>query len=191
MSRAEQRPGAAVSRRARREDRRQGGLVGRGRPRRAWIRSPRPTTRTTRSCTSRRAALAEAAADRRGRRRGRVAAVAAGRRAAGAQGRVHHDRHADHVRIEDPRGLDPAVRRHRHRAAARGGHPDPRQDQHGRVRDGLAPPRTPPTARPATRGTSTGSPAARAAAARRRWPRSRRRWPSAPTPAGRSASPRR
>ncbi|EUA33945.1 amidase family protein [Mycobacterium xenopi 3993] len=29
----------------------------------------------------------------------------AGRRAAGAQGRVHHRRHAHHVRIQDPRGL--------------------------------------------------------------------------------------
>ena len=126
---------------------------------------------------------------RRGRRRGRAAAVAAGRCAAGAQGRVHHHRHADHVRVEDPRGLDVAVRRHRHRAAARRGHPDPGQDEHGRVRDGLAPPRTRRTARPATRGTSTGCPADRAAAARRRWPRSRRRWPSGRTPAGRSASP--
>ena len=68
--------------------------------------------------------------------RRRDAAVAAGRCAAGAQGRVHHHRHADHVRIEDPRGLDVAVRRHRHGAAAGGGHPDPRQDEHGRVRDG-------------------------------------------------------
>ena len=82
-----------------------------------------------------------------------------------------------------------AVRRHRHRAAARGGHPDPGQDEHGRVRDGLAPPRTPPTARPAIRGTSTGCLADRAAAARRRSPRSRRRWPSGRTRAGRSASP--
>ncbi len=73
----------------------------------------------------------------RGRRRRRVAAVAAGRCAAGAQGRVHHQRHADHLRIEDPRGLDVAVRRHRHRAAARGRHPDPGQDEHGRVRDGF------------------------------------------------------
>ena len=40
-------------------------------------------------------------------------------------------------RIEDPRGLDVAVRRHRHRAAAGGRYSDPGQDQYGRVRDGL------------------------------------------------------
>ena len=39
--------GAAVSRRTRREDRIQGGLVHKRRPVRAWIRSPRPTTSTT------------------------------------------------------------------------------------------------------------------------------------------------
>ena len=63
-----------------------------------------------------------------------------------------------------------------------------RQDQHGRVRDGLVAPRTPPTARRATRGTSPASPAAPAAARRRRSRRTRRRSRSAPTPAARSAS---
>ena len=73
------------------------------------------------------------------RRAGRrhPAGLAAGRRAAGAQGRLHHGRHAHHLRVEDPRGLAPAVRRHRHRAAARGRDHDPGQDEHGRVRDGL------------------------------------------------------
>lgn len=42
--------------------------------------------------------------------------------------------------------------------------------------------RTPLTVPPATRGISTGYPAVPVAAARRRWPRSRRRWPSDPTP---------
>ena len=58
-------------------------------------------------------------------------------RAAGAQGRLHHDRHAHHRGLEDPRGLAPAVRRHGHRAAAGGRDHDPGQDQHGRVRHGL------------------------------------------------------
>lgn len=40
-------------------------------------------------------------------------------------------------------------------------------------------------------GTPTGCPAVRAAAAPRRWRRSRRRWPSGPTPADRSVSLRR
>jgi aspartyl-tRNA(Asn)/glutamyl-tRNA(Gln) amidotransferase subunit A len=48
---------------------------------------------------------------------------------------------------------------------------------------------TPPTARPATRGTSTGSRVAPVAAPRPRSPRSRPRSRSAPTPAARSASP--
>ena len=42
-----------------------------------------------------------------------------------------------HLRIEDPRGLVPAVRVDHHRAAARGRRDPHRQDQHGRVRDGL------------------------------------------------------
>ena len=53
------------------------------------------------------------------------------------EGRPRHPRTADHLRLEDPRGLDPALRRHRRRAAARGRPADPGQDQHGRVRDGL------------------------------------------------------
>ena len=74
------------------------------------------TARSTRSCTSTPSgALAQAA---RGRRtpRGRRAARPAGRRAAGAQGRPHHDAACPTTcGSQDPRGLDPAVRRHRHR----------------------------------------------------------------------------
>ena len=40
-------------------------------------------------------------------------------------------------RIQDPGGLAAAVRRHDRRAAARRRSRDPRQDEHGRVRDGL------------------------------------------------------
>jgi hypothetical protein len=47
------------------------------------------------------------------------------------QGRAHD------LRLADPRGLAAPVRRHRGRAAAEAGVVDPRQDQHGRVRDGL------------------------------------------------------
>ena len=59
------------------------------------------------------------------------------RGAARAQGRALHRGRPDHGRLAHPRGLAPAVRRDRHRAAQgrRRGHP--RQDQHGRVRDGL------------------------------------------------------
>ena len=42
-----------------------------------------------------------------------------------------------HRGLAHPRGLPGAVRRAHHRAAARGRRGHPRQDQHGRVRDGL------------------------------------------------------
>lgn len=48
----------------------------------------------------------------------------------------HHQGHAHHLRFAHPGRLAPAVRRHGDRAAARGRHPDPGQDQHGRVRHG-------------------------------------------------------
>ena len=69
--------------------------------------------------------------------RGRRAGRPAGRRAAGAEGRADLLRGADHLRLEDPGGLDPALRRDRDPAAARRRHRDLGQDQHGRVRDGL------------------------------------------------------
>ncbi len=76
-----------------------------------------------------------------------------------------------HRRLADPRGLPRAVRRAHHRAAARGRRGDPRQDQHGRVRDGLvdrALGATGPTANPwaldrVPGGSSGGSAAAVAA----------------------------
>ena len=68
------------------------------------------------------------------RRRG---AAPAGRRSDRGQGRHHHQGHAHHCGLAHPRGLGAAVRRHRH-ATPQGGRPaHPRQDQHGRVRDGL------------------------------------------------------
>ena len=57
--------------------------------------------------------------------------------AVGAEGCVHHHRHAHHMWIEDPRRLDVAIRRNRDCADPAGRHPDPGQDQHGRVRHGL------------------------------------------------------
>ena len=61
----------------------------------------------------------------------------AGRRPGRGQGRVHHHRHADHLRLAHPGGLAPAVRRHDHAAAQAGRRDHPGQDQHGRVRHGL------------------------------------------------------
>ena len=57
-------------------------------------------------------ALAQARAVDAKRARGREARPA-GRCPARAQGHLHHRGHPDHRRLEDPRGLDPAVRRDR------------------------------------------------------------------------------
>ena len=65
-------------------------------------------------------ALAQAADDRRRARAGRRARPAGGRPDRG-QGRVHHDRHADHLRLEDPGGLAPALRRHDQRRLKQAG----------------------------------------------------------------------
>ena len=100
-------------------------------------------------------------------------------------------RHADDLRIEDPRRLAAALRRDGHQAAARGRRHHPRQDQHGRVRDGLVHRELRLRPDPQPVGPRAGSPAARPAARPPRWPPTRRRWRSAPTPAARSASPRR
>jgi hypothetical protein len=85
-------------------------------------------------------------------------------------------------------GWRPAVRRHGHPRLIGRRHRHPRQDQHGRVRDGLLdrelgvrPDAQPVGPRPDPRRLGGGSAA--------RSPRSRRRWRSAPTPAARSASP--
>ena len=81
-------------------------------------------------------ALARAAGDRRPAPGGR-AARPAGRGAGRGQGRVHHHRHAHDLRLAHPGGLASAVRRDDHAAAQAGRRDHPRQDQHGRVRDGL------------------------------------------------------
>ena len=67
----------------------------------------------------------------------RLARLAARRRADRGQGRARHQGPAHDLRVADPRGLGAAVRRHGG-GPREGGRPaDPRQDQHGRVRDGL------------------------------------------------------
>ena len=128
---------------------------------------------------------------RRGRPppRGRRGAARAGRRADRRQGRRRDPRAADDRGLADARGLGAAVRRHRRRAAARRRAADPRQDQHGRVRDGLVDRALGLRPDATTRGTSTASPADPAAARRRRSRPSRRRSRSAPTPVARSGSP--
>ena len=184
-------PDPAHRRRAGRGPRR-----GRDHQRRADPGAPRPDRRgrrraCTRSCTSTpRARSPQAAASDERRAAGR-ARVGARRRPDRRQGRARHRGPAHDVRLEDPRGLGPAVRRHGGRAASR--RPACRSSARPTWTSSRWAPRpsTPPTARPATRGTSTGSPAAPAAARPRRSPPSRRRSRSAPTPAARSASPAR
>ena len=102
--------------------------------RRTSTASPRSTATCTRSSTSRERSGA-ARPDRRPAPR--ASRRRAGRRADRHQRRALHDRHAVDLRLEDPRGLDAAVRRHRRREAPRGRPRAARQDQHGRVRDGL------------------------------------------------------
>ena len=69
------------------------------------------------------------------RRRG--VAARARRRADRRQGRRRHQGPGDDRRLEDPRGLDPALRRDARREAQGRGPADPGQDQHGRVRHGV------------------------------------------------------
>ena len=87
----------------------------------------------------------------------------AGRRARRAQGQPLHAGRAHHVLVEDPRGLAPAVRRHRRRAAAR----PPARSSSARPTSTSSPwappPRTRPSARPATPTTRPGCRAGRAA----------------------------
>ena len=97
-----------------------------------------------------------------------------------------------HLRLEDPRALRAALRRDRgRRGSARRRRGAPRQAEHGRVRDGLVERELRPSARRATRGTSTrvpgGSSGGSAAAVAAGLAAAR----SAPTPAARSASRRR
>ena len=132
-------------------------------------------------------ALAQAAASDERRAAG-TPARRARRRADRGQGRAGHPGPAHDLRLADPRGLGPAVRRHRGRPAAR--RPACRSSARPTWTSSRWAPRpsTRRTAPPTTRGTSTGSPAAPAAARRPRSPPSRRRSRSAPTPAARSAS---
>ncbi len=71
------------------------------------------------------------------RRRAAGREYTAGRRAARGQGPVLHRGRAEPGGLEDPRGLPAAVHRDRRRASCRGRGAAARQDQPGRVRDGL------------------------------------------------------
>ena len=111
---------------------------------------------------------------RRGRRRARSRSA---RRGAGrAQGQHVHAGHPDDVLVEDPRRLEAALRRHRRHPARRpparssSARPTSTSSRWARA------PRTPRSARPATRTIPAACPAARAAAAPRRSRPGSRRW---------------
>ncbi len=133
---------------------------------------------------------AEAGAGRRraarARRRG-----AAHRHPARAQGHLLHGRRQNHVRLEDARQLRRPVRRDRDRALRGRGRRDARQDEHGRVRDGLV--ERDELLRPGTQpvGSRRSCRAAHRAALPPRSPRASRRPRPEPTPAARFASRRR
>ena len=172
----------------RREDRRQGGVFGRG-----DAGSSRPDRRDRRQLSGvpPRRCRRGAGHRRRNRQiggRGRDSAIAVG----GVPWRSRtSSRPPTCPRPAGPRSsrVGVAVRRDADREDPRRRHPDPRQDQHGRVRHGQLDGELRVRPDPATRGTPSVCPAGREAAAPPRSPRSRRRWPSDPIPAARSASP--
>ena len=83
---------------------------------------------------------------------GRAARRARGRPRRG-QGPVHHRRDADDLRVQDPRGLGPAVRVHDHPAAARAPAPSSSARPTWTSSRWAPPPRTPGSGRRTTRGT--------------------------------------
>ncbi len=120
---------------------------------------------------------------------GRSSPWPAGRRPARIERRPHDEGGADDLRVEDPRRVAPALRLDRRAQAARGRRRHSRQDQHGRVRDGVIDRELRVRRRRATRGISSGFRAGRRADRVPRSRRTRRRSRSAPTPADRFASP--
>ena len=132
-------------------------------------------------------ALAQAAeidARRAKRQAGRPAGWLAGR----GEGYSLRARRADDVRFADAGQLSAAVRCDRDRQAARGRCRAHRPHEHGRVRDGRLDRELGVSGDAQSRGTSSGRPAAPAAARRRAWRPAWRRWRSAPTRAARFAS---
>ena len=124
----------------------------------------------------------------RGARPGRAGA-ASGRRPHRAQGRARPRGPAHHLRLAHPRGLPAALHRDRGRAPGGGGRHRGRQDEHGRVRDGLVHREQRLQEDEESLGPRRASPAAPREAPRPRWRRGWSRSPWAPTRAARSASP--
>ena len=145
-------PGAGMSRGAV-AHRGRGGRArpcGRARPGGAVARLPR---------ARRRRRLQRLHLGRAGRRAARGRPRGAARRRAGrGQGPVLHRRRAEPGRLEDPRGLPPAVHRDERRPADRRRRAAARQDEPGRVRDGLVDRALRATGRRSTHGTAARVP---------------------------------
>ena len=125
------------------------------------------------------------AEDARGERRGR-----AGRDPRGGQGHLLHRGHRDHGGLADPRGLRAALHLDRRPQPDRGGRERARQDQHGRVRDGLVERELGLRPRQEPVGHARACPGAPPAGRRPPSPGAWRPARSGPTRAARSASPR-
>ena len=126
----------------------------------------------------------------RGRRRRRRRGRAPLRRHPGrGQGHLLHRGGADHRRLAHPRGLPAALHLDRGAAAARGRRAGARQDQHGRVRDGLLERELRLRAGAQPLGPRAGPGRLLGRLGGRRSPAASRPARSAPTPAARSASP--
>ena len=186
--RTRERPHAAVRRRPRRAARRRARCPASRRRRRTSTGSPTSTRRPRVPARQRRTTRWPRRADVDARRAAGEDAARARRRADRGQGRRRHQGPADDRRLEDPRGLGPAVRRDARRADQGRGPADPRQDQHGRVRDGLVHRALRVRQHPQPVGPRPDPRRLRRRRPPRRSPRTRRRWRSAPTPAARSAS---
>ena len=167
----------------------------------AAARDPRGRARRRRSCSSsigRAPPLTTSTRSRGSPRRRRPALPDAGGltrplggRAARRQGPVLHRGRPEPVGLEDPRGLPPAVHRDGRAATDRRRRHAARQDQPGRVRDGLLERELGVRAGAQPVGSQPRARAAPPAAAPPRSPPASRRGRSAPTPAVRSASRRR
>ena len=109
----------------------------------------------------------------------------------GAEGRAHDERHPHDLRVEDPRELRAAVRRHGVGAAVRRAARCCSARRTATSSRWARRTRTPRSGPCTTRGTSSACRAARAAGARRRSRPARPCGRSAPTPAAACGSPRR
>ena len=171
-----------------------GGVASRARPGRGLPRSHRPPRRRASAPTC--ASTPRAPAQRPTRSTPHVArgrGPGAARRACPSRSRTSSCTrgHRDHLRLEDPARLRPALREHRVGAPRGGGGDQPRQAEHGRVRHGLVEREQRLRAGPQPLGSRARARRLVGRLGRRGRRLAVRGRASAPTPAARSASRRR